>query len=134
MQGLREIFPELLQATDAKDYIIKYISKKFAKKKLHIKLNALLLTDLIVHKFNEDFRAEIFSKTFLNLLVFLLKNPDVPDEVKDRIIILLKKWNSKFSSQYPILIKLCQALSKMFPQILDGAVPPSAQVAQPSAA
>jgi len=95
-------------------YRAKYTTSEIRKKLLESKSTEelILLLDLLDYLMAESklsFHTQVANKEFLSTLTNLLKNQkSTPQDVFNKILILIKKWGIRFESQKDILPNFCE--------------------------
>jgi hypothetical protein len=64
---------------------------------------ALGLLDVIMDKCGTPFHKQVGTPTFMQQLISMMNNKDMPKEIQMRIAFLIQKWGIKFDKYSDIL-------------------------------
>ena len=83
----------LLQRRDEAYFLLKYMKKKINELNKENQLIALDFLDFIIDEGKMHIWTQISSKSFLNILVNILKNGN-DNDIKGKILFLIEKWGT----------------------------------------
>ena len=92
----------LLQRRDEAYFLLKYMKKKINELNKENQLLALDFLDFIIDEGKMHIWTQISSKSFLNILVNILKNGN-DNDIKGKILFLIEKWGTRFEKYYSIM-------------------------------
>lgn len=99
-----EIINEINSKADMAKESVKIIKKKLSNhsqpKSVFL---TLILTDMAMQRCGQPFHVQVGTKEFMNVLVALLNNSELMEDIKSKVLKLIKTWGERFEKDHDIM-------------------------------